>query len=480
MMAANAERIQPKSVDNRSDLGMQEGWAFPKISDILEVNYGKGLKKAKRMSGPIPVYGSNGIVGAHNEAFTQGPTIIIGRKGTVGAVGFSDVPCWPIDTTYFIDKFNGLDPKYIVYALKGLNLAELDTSTAIPGLNRNDLYGQRIPLAPLSEQKRIVAKVEQLLARVNVVRERLAKVQQILKRFRQSVLTAACSGRLTADWRTKHCRNATAHEMVKTLMLMRQERLQENGIRGYKSPLKPDTSQLNDLPPEWAVASMDQVTCLITSGSRGWAKFYSRSGPLFIRAQNINTDALRFEGVAHVQPPQNAEGQRTQIRFGDLLITVTGANVTKSALVDTEIDEAYVSQHVALVRPVDISLRHFIYFWTISPFHGRAKLIRDAYGAGKPGLNLKNIREITMALPPLAEQEEIVHRVETLFKLAEAIEKRVTPATAHAEKLNHAILSKAFRGELVPTEAELARQEGRSYESASVLFSRIKALGKDL
>ncbi len=118
MIAANAERIQPKSVENRLDLDMKEGWAFPKIRDILEVNYGKGLKKAKRMSGPIPVYGSNGVVGAHNVAFTQGPTIIVGRKGTVGAVSFSDVPCWPIDTTYFIDKFNDLNPKYIVYALK--------------------------------------------------------------------------------------------------------------------------------------------------------------------------------------------------------------------------------------------------------------------------------------------------------------------------------------------------------------------------
>jgi type I restriction enzyme S subunit len=78
-------------------------------------------------------------------------------------------------------------------------------------------------------------------------------------------------------------------------------------------------------------------------------------------------------------------------------------------------------------------------------------------------------------LPPLAEQLEIVRRVEALFKLADAIEKRVASATARAEKLTQAILAKAFRGELVPTEAELARQEGREYEPASKLLERIRA-----
>jgi type I restriction enzyme S subunit len=94
--------------------------------------------------------------------------------------------------------------KYLDHALKGLNLAELDTSTAIPGLNRDDLYGQRIPLAPLAEQRRIVAKVEKLLALVNGARERLAKIQKILKRFRQSVLAAFCTTELVEEISSTH------------------------------------------------------------------------------------------------------------------------------------------------------------------------------------------------------------------------------------------------------------------------------------
>lgn len=79
-----------------------------------------------------------------------------------------------------------------------------------------------------------------------------------------------------------------------------------------------------------------------------------------------------------------------------------------------------------------------------------------------------------MPLPPLEEQFEIVRRIEALFEIATAIEKRVAAAAGRADKLTQAILKKAFRGELVPTEAELARCEGRDYEPASVLLERIR------
>ncbi len=90
-------------------------------------------------------------------------------------------------------------------------------------------------------------------------------------------------------------------------------------------------------------------------------------------------------------------------------------------------------------------------------------------------INLEILREVAVPLPPLEEQREIVRRVEALFKLADAIEKRVVIATARAEKLTQSILAKAFRGDLVPTEPELARRNGRTYEPASALLGRIKS-----
>ena len=181
-----------------TDTGLPEGWVCAPVRDVLDVRYGKGLPEKNRKQGPYAVFGSNGIVGHHDEPLTAGPAIILGRKGTVGAVHYSPQPCWPIDTTYFIEELPELDMGFLYYALSTLGLSEMDTSSAIPGLNREDVFVQMLPLAPLVEQKRIVAKVEALLELVSAARSRLAKLPAILKRFRQSTLAAACSGQLTA------------------------------------------------------------------------------------------------------------------------------------------------------------------------------------------------------------------------------------------------------------------------------------------
>jgi type I restriction enzyme S subunit len=91
-----------KFIENETPVGdLPEGWALPSVSDLVEISYGKGLKESDRKVGPVDVYGSNGVVGKHNVALTKGPSIIIGRKGSVGAVHFSPRQCWPIDTTYY-------------------------------------------------------------------------------------------------------------------------------------------------------------------------------------------------------------------------------------------------------------------------------------------------------------------------------------------------------------------------------------------
>lgn len=332
-------------------------------------------------------------------------------------------------------------------------IAEFERGTTRKRISRTNLGLIHVPVAPLAEQKRIVAKVEALLARVNAARERLAKSPAILKRFRQSVLAAACSGQLTADWRGVN-----------------------PDVASYSGVPKETLSCIEDeFPSTWVPTRLGHLMTLVTSGSRGWAKYYADSGSVFIRAQNINSDRLDLDDIAYVRLPNRAEGLRTKVQTDDLLVTITGANVTKSARVDLDLEDAYVSQHVALVRLADPQLSKFLFRWIVSPGHGRKQLQEAAYGQGKPGLNLDNIRQVEVVLPPLAEQHEIVRHVEALFALADKIEAHVQTATARVEKITQAILAKAFRGELVPTEAELARQENRDYEPASVLLERIHA-----
>ncbi|NUO07399.1 MAG: restriction endonuclease subunit S [Candidatus Brocadia sp.] len=159
---------------------LPKGWDFANMQDILEFNYGKGLpEKLRNKAGSVIVPGSNGVVGKHDKAITSGPTIIVGRKGSVGKVSFCLEGCWPGDTTYYIDKFPcNVPPKYWMYYLKFLRLGQHHKSSAIPGLNRKEVYNFEVPLPPIPEQRRIVAKLERLLHKVDACKERLEKIPQ--------------------------------------------------------------------------------------------------------------------------------------------------------------------------------------------------------------------------------------------------------------------------------------------------------------
>lgn len=430
----------PERHQGRTDLP----YPFFKVGNLGEVAAGEYLARSPNtIDGQIARELRAKPIPPDSIVFAKiGMAIALNRRRLVGRECFIDNNVMAASPTVAIL------PRYLLRFLETVPFMPLAQATTVPSLRKSDLAEVPIPLPPLAEQRRIVAKVEELLTRVNAARERLSKVPVLVKRFRQSVLAAACSGRLTEEWRSRRTDDACG---------------------------APDLFEESDFPKGWTGTTLGELSSFVTSGSRGWAKYYSDGGPLFIRSQNINTDSLRLGDMAHVQPPKSAEGMRTSVRQGDLLITITGANVTKSALVDVEVGEAYVSQHVALIRLKESNHGRFLHLWTTSPEHGKAALLEDAYGAGKPGLNLDNLRDLSVTLPPREEQHEIVRRVQALFTLADAIEKRVVQGTARVEKTTQAILAKAFRGELVPTEAELARQEGRDYEPASVLLERIRA-----
>ncbi len=176
---------------------------------------------------------------------------------------------------------------------------------------------------------------------------------------------------------------------------------------------------------------------------------------------------MRITGAAHVRPPESAEGKRTKVVPGDILIIITGANVTISALVEHDVGEAYVSQHVGLCRPVRADLGSYIQLWLTAPGGGQPQLEDCAYGAGKPGLNLANIRGVTVLLPPLAEQTRIVAEVERRLSVLDALTDTVATNLARCARLRQSILKRAFEGKLVPQDP--------TDEPASELLARIQA-----
>ena len=146
--------------ENQVKFSHYEMMPFEKICTL---EYGASLPKKKRIDGHIPVMGSNGISGYHNEYLIKGPAIIVGRKGSAGEVTYINSDCFPIDTTYYVKivDTNRTDILYLYHLLKTLDLPSLRGGAGIPGLNRKDVYDKyKLPLPPLEVQREIVAEIE--------------------------------------------------------------------------------------------------------------------------------------------------------------------------------------------------------------------------------------------------------------------------------------------------------------------------------
>lgn len=292
-----------------------------------------------------------------------------------------------------------------------------------------------LPLPPLAEQERIVAKVEALLTRVRSVRRRLDAVPGILKRFRQAVLTHACSGKLTEDWR-----DANESESV-----WRTTRLGELGdVKGGITK----NAQRKSLPL--------QVP--------------------YLRVANVYSNKVDLSEVKEIGVTP-AEFERTVLNPDNLLFVEGNGSVDqigRVALWNGAISECVHQNHLIRFVAGDGILPRFVLYTMMSPI-GRERLMANAIStAGLHSLSISKIAAVELDVPPLLEQHEIVRRVEALFTLADSIEQRVAAATKRAEALTQSILARAFRGELVPTEADLAAAEGREYETADQLVARIR------
>ncbi len=317
----------------------------------------------------------------------------------------------------------------------------------INNLRRGDIESLTLPLAPLEKQREIVAELEKQFSRLDEAVANLRRVKANLKRYKASVLQAAVEGRLVETEATLARREGRTYETGEQLLrrMLEERRAKWAGRGKYKLPVVLLKDGLPSLPDGWTWANADQLTHLITSGSRGWGDFYSDTGVLFIRAQDIKTDALNFSDAARVDVPIDAEGTRSSVTEGDILVTITGANVTKSALVPALGELAFVSQHVALMKLAMPETASFVFNWVISPANGRKTLESWAYGAGKPGLSLEQVRALPIALPPLAEQTRIVAEVDRHLSIIREVEAEVDANLQRAQALRQATLSRAFQ-----------------------------------
>lgn len=344
-----------------------------------------------------------------------------------------------------------LDAKYLYYFVSSQSFRKEAAGhmTGAVGLRRVPaafLADTQMPLVPLEEQRYIVAEIEQQFSRLDEAVANLQRVKANLKRYKASILKAAVEGRLVETEASIAQREGRSYETGEQLLhrILEERRAKWTGRGKYKPPVQAPTDGHDVLPEGWTTGTADQLTYLITSGSRGWGDFYSDTGILFIRAQDIKTDALNLHDAARVDVPVDAEGTRSSVSAGDILVTITGANVTKSALVPEMGELAFVSQHVALLKLTQPETAPFVFNWIVSPANGRKTLESWAYGAGKPGLSLEQVRSLPIALPPLAEQIRIVAEVDRHLSIIREVEADVEANLQRAPALRQSTLSKAF------------------------------------
>jgi type I restriction enzyme, S subunit len=323
-----------------------------------------------------------------------------------------------------------------------------------------------VVLAPLNEQRRIVAKLEKLLQKVNACTERLDKIPAILKRFRQSVLAAACSGCLTADWRERHLDAVSVRETLYKIQRSRVEQAitpaRREKIQDIYSYQEKEDSNL--LPENWEYVSLDK---LCDSFQYGTSKKSQTTGNLpVLRMGNIQNGQIDWTDLVYTSDKNEIE--KYKLNPGDVLFNRTNSPelVGKTAIYSGEQLAAFAGYLIRINNFEELQSEYLNYCLN-TPYAKEFCLQVKTDGVSQSNINAQKLGKFEVPFCSKEEQHEIVRRVEALFKIADQIEERYKKARTYVDKLTQSILAKAFRGELVPQDP--------NNEPASELLKRIKA-----
>lgn len=328
------------------------------FGEICEFKYGKSLAASSRIPGDAVVYGSNGPVGTHSTPLSDGPTIVIGRKGSVGEVHYCGGPNWAIDTTYFIDATStDCDLKWLSYALSASRIRQLNKAAAIPGLNRNDAYRESVLVPSLDEQKRIAAILD--------------KADQLRQKRRQAI--------------------AQLDSLTQSIFLE---------MFGHIT----NTVQLMD------------VCNRITDGTHQ-APNWSTDGIPFLFVSNIRNQAISFESNKYVSKEEYSRlTKNCRIEAGDVLYTAVGS-YGHAAVVPLGRDFIF-QRHIAHIKPkIDQISPQFLAF-ALESTNVRQQADRVARGVAQKTVTLASLREFVIPIPNIDKQKLFEHKISKVRQLA--------------------------------------------------------------
>lgn len=352
------------------------------------------LIKGKPLDELFPYYGATGQVGWIDSFLTDGEYILLGEDGAPFLNPYAEKAYIIYGKTWVNNHAHILRSKtnneFLCYYLNYFNYKNYVSGTTRLKLTQAQMRKIPIPNIPSDEQSRIVAHIEELFSELDKVVGTLKTTKEQLEVYRQAVLKDVFS-----DFEKKD--------------------------------------------------SIRNLTMVVTSGSRGWAKYYSNSGALFVRIGNLTHSGIDidFRDIQHITPPDNAEGVRTRLQPNDVLVSIT-ADLGSIGFVSEKVEEAYINQHIALVRFQNPVQGRFM-AWYLRSEYGQKDLLKNKRGGGKLGLGLDDIRDTPVPIVDDITATEIVDKVEEQLSVCDSIEKTVDTALTQADAMRQSILKQAFK-----------------------------------
>lgn len=363
------------------------------LGDAIELAYGKGLPQRSRVPGEFPVFGSNGQVDTHSQALVEGPGIIVGRKGSVGEVIWSKHDFWPIDTTYYVKlKNNGDSLRYWYYVLRTLGLNKLNSHSAIPGLSRDVVYAQLVPIRSPLEQKKIADILGSLDEKIELNR----RMNETLEQIGQALFR---------------------HYFIDN----------------------PDSVS-------WDIIKVGDVLSDLQSGSRPKGGALEEGVPS-IGAENINgLGKYDYSKEKFISSEFFNNLKRGVVKKEDVLLYKDGAYVGKKALFmdDFPHKKCAINEHVFILRTNKrINSQFYLYFW-LDQSSITKKIVDSGVKAAQPGINQSNVNNLPILLPPERLVSEFDDAIKPLMKriFANAIENNKLAS------IRDSLLPKIISGEI--------------------------------
>ncbi|MFP4534025.1 MAG: restriction endonuclease subunit S, partial [Desulfobacterales bacterium] len=442
------------------------GWTYAKLGELAIYVNGKAFKpkdwkkkglpiiRIQNLNNPTAIF--NYADPNHESKYlVKNGDLLVSWSASLGVYIWNRGDAWLNQHIFRVDFAKRVIIKeFLFYALKQTisDLYKKTHGTGMVHVTKGDFENHQILLPPLKEQHRIVAKLEKLLAKVDQAQARLEKIPGILKHFRKAVLDAACCGKLTADWRKNN------HSLGAPVKLKTPDPQQYLDVY--------ETSICFDLPETWAWVPFGKLGQIIGGGtpSKKNPDFWNGDIP-WVSPKDMKTFRIS-DSIDHITEQGLDNSSAKLIPKSSILFVIRGMILNHTLPIALTESEVAINQDMKALVPEISEMSDYLLIASLCLSSRMLYAVKEATH-GTRRIETDVLKNWAFPIPPLAEQKEIVKRVNKLFQIADQLESRYQKAKTHIDHLTQSILAKAFRGELVPQDP--------NDEPASELLKRIKA-----